>query len=290
MENGISTRQNEDMSISFLAAQRQLYNEAKRYSAISFIFSVLLPLVLAILQLFWKDVAYLNAMSYVLPIVSMFVALNLNKIVSQKKEKAADIQQQFDIHVFQMPWDDKLFGNKKSLTSEVAKKSIILLKQNGKRERLLNWYTDAAGKTEIENGIWICQKENYCWDVSLRKRFKYWSCVLVGFLVFVIFLLGIVKDESVVTLLWRFAFVVPMMQWLIETIKQLNSDIENLRELDGLINTFGNKTMEELQYIQSKLYAHRKSCYVIPNVFYRIYKNSDEEAAHHTAMLDVQEK
>ncbi|MFR2214458.1 MAG: S-4TM family putative pore-forming effector [Ruminococcus sp.] len=34
MSNGIATRQNEDNSIAMLAAQRQLYREAKKYNTV----------------------------------------------------------------------------------------------------------------------------------------------------------------------------------------------------------------------------------------------------------------
>lgn len=60
MSNGITERQNKDKYISYLAAQRQLYEE--------------------------------------------------------KRKTAAEIQQLFDIYVYQMPWDNRLFGSQKNLT------------------------------------------------------------------------------------------------------------------------------------------------------------------------------
>ena len=286
MNNGIVERQNEDKYIHYLAAQRQLYSEAKKIHSIGILFSVILPLVFALLQLLDSDNTYLNAVSYVLSILSMILSLLLGSYVENKKELAAEVQQHFDVYVYQMPWDDKLFGQQKSVTHIVAEKSKLLLRKTGERERLVDWYRPEIGTVSLEKGIFMCQKENYNWDVCLRKRFRSASFILIGILSISIFSIGIVKDESVIILLCRFAFIIPMFQWLFETVKQLNKDIKNLNELDELIRSSGSKSMEELQEIQSKIYIHRKSCYAVPNKFYEKYKDNDEDVAHREAMMD----
>ena len=286
MNNGIVERQNEEKYICYLAAQRQLYNEAKRLDGIEILFSVVLPLFFAALQLIISDNTYLNATSYVLSIVSMGISLLFGSYIDRKKEMAAEIQQHFDLYVYQMPWDNKLFGVQRNITHVVAEKAKILWKNPKEHERLANWYTTVAGTVDLKKGILMCQKENYNWDVNLRKRFRRLSVIVIIILTILVFLIGIVKNETVVMLLCRFAFIIPMLQWLFETVKQLNKDIKNLEELDGLISSSEPKNMDELQEIQSKIYIHRKSCYTIPNKFYDRYKNNDEDVAHRTALLD----
>lgn len=286
MNNGIVERQNEDKYISYLAAQRQLYNEVKSLDGIGILFSVVLPLLFAVVQLIISDNAYLNAVSYILSIISMVISLLLGSYVAQKKEMAAEIQQHFDVYVYQMPWDNKLFGPQRSVTHIVAEKAKLLFRKAGERASLANWYTTVAGTVDIKKGILMCQKENYNWDASLRKRFRLASSIVIGILTVLIFLIGIVRNETVVMLLCRFAFVIPMFQWLFETVKQLNEDIKNLKELDELIGFSGPKSMDDLQEIQSRIYIHRKSCYAIPNRFYERYKNNDEDVAHRTALMD----
>lgn len=286
MNNGIVERQNEEKYIYYLAAQRQLYNEAKRLDGIEILFSVVLPLFFAALQLIISDNTYLNATSYVLSIVSMGISLLFGSYIDRKKETAAEIQQHFDLYVYQMPWDNKLFGLQRNITHVVAEKAKLLLKNPKEHERLTNWYTTVAGTVDLKKGILMCQKENYNWDVNLRKRFRRLSVIVIIILTILVFLIGIVKNETVVMLLCRFAFIIPMLQWLFETVKQLNKDIKNLEELDGLISSSEPKNMDELQEIQSKIYIHRKSCYTIPNKFYDRYKNNDEDVAHRTALLD----
>ena len=193
MNNGIVERQNEEKYICYLAAQRQLYNEAKRLDGIEILFSVVLPLFFAALQLIISDNTYLNATSYVLSIISMGISLLFGSYIDRKKETAAEIQQHFDLYVYQMQWDNKLFGLQRNVTHVVAEKAKILLKNPKEHERLTNWYTTVAGTVDLKKGILMCQKENYNWDVNLRKRFRRLSVIVIIILTILVFLVGIVK-------------------------------------------------------------------------------------------------
>lgn len=286
MNNGIVERQNEEKSIYYLAAQRQLYNEVKKMDCIGILFSIVLPLGFVGLQFIISDYTYLNTLSYILSIVSMFVSLLGGCYIEDKKKTAAEIQQYFDLYVYQMPWDNKLFGLKRNISNIVAEKAKVLLKNPKEHEQLTNWYTTVAGTVDLKKGISMCQKENYNWDVNLRKRFRRLSITSIILLTVLIFLIGIVNNETVAMLLYRLAFVIPMFQWLGKTVIQLNKDIKNLEELDDLISSSELPSMDKLQEIQSKIYIQRKSCYTITNKFYDRYKNNDEDVAHRTALLD----
>lgn len=48
--------------------------------------------------------------------------------------------------------------------------------------------------------------------------------------------MGIWKNESAIHLLWRLAFIMLMLEWLLSTISQINTDIKKLKEVDELIN------------------------------------------------------
>ena len=100
-----------------------------------------------------------------------------------------------------------------------------------------------------------------------------------------VFMMGLFKNESVAQLLWRFAFIVPMVEWLLNTVKQINKDIEFMKELDYIINDDKSKTMDDLQDIQRMIYDHRKGCYAIPDCVYKFFKNNDEDKAHREASM-----
>ena len=63
MSNGIATRQNEDNSIAMLAAQRQLYRDAKKFNTSLVALSVWIPFALSVIILFipenkeWKCIS-----------------------------------------------------------------------------------------------------------------------------------------------------------------------------------------------------------------------------------------
>ena len=46
------------------------------------------------------------------------------------------------------------------------------------------------------------------------------------------------------------------------------------------------KTMEELQDIQKQIFDHRTKCYVIPDFFYKHYKDEDEDRMHRIASMN----
>lgn len=117
MSNGIVTRQNEDNSIAMLAAQRQLYRDAKKYNAVSVVLSVWIPFALAVIIWFIQENTEWRYASYILSMVFSFV---IDKYIEEKKQLAAFIQQKFDVYVYEMPWDKRIFGRDKNVDHEIA--------------------------------------------------------------------------------------------------------------------------------------------------------------------------
>ena len=81
MSNGIRLRQNEEHSIEMLAAQRQLYNDVKRYDWLSTALSVWIPFGMAIILLFIPEDSPVGIVSYMLSIVSACVSFIVDGIM-----------------------------------------------------------------------------------------------------------------------------------------------------------------------------------------------------------------
>lgn len=284
MSNGIRTRQNEEHSIEMLVAQRKLYNDAKAVHWISTALSVWIPFVLSILLVFVTQNSPLESVSYILSIISMLVSFGVDKYIKKRKELAASIQQKFDIYVYQMPWNERLFGKNKNLNHAIAEHSKSIMSKEDEKKTLYDWYTPIVDEKHINDGILSCQRENQWWDVGIRTRYRIACCVAIIVMTVIVFGMGIIRNEEVLTLLWRVAFIVPMLQWLIDTVKQLNEDIDNLKEVDEMINDERSKSLDDLQDIQVKIYEHRKGCFAIPDFFYKIFKDNDEDNAHRAAL------
>lgn len=285
MSNGIASRQNEDNSIAMLAAQRQLYRDAKKCNTVLVALSVWIPFALSVILLFIPENTEWRYASYILSIVSMVFGFAIDKYIEQKKQLAAFIQQKFDVYVYEMPWDKRIFGRDKNVDHEIATHSKKILNNQQEQKQLKDWYTPGVDKKNAIDGILACQRENLGWDVGLRKRFKFVSITLIIILFAAIFVMGLWKNERIIELLWRVAFITPMLKWLLDTIKKLNKDISTLQELDNDINNNETKTMEDLQDIQKVIFQHRKGCYAIPECIYNMFKDNDEDRAYREARM-----
>lgn len=285
MSNGIARRQNENSSIAMLAAQRQLYRDAKKFNTYLVIFSVWIPFILAVILLFIPENTGWKYTSYISAIVSMIVGFVIDKCIEEKKQLAAFIQQKFDVYVYGMPWDKRIFGKNKSISCEVVNYSKKILDNPEEYKKLQNWYTPEVDRKNITDGILACQRENYGWDIGLRKRFKFTSILFIVILCSGILLMGLLKDEKMAAVLCRLAFIAPMLTWMLNTVKKLDEDISTLREIDEEINNNETKTMEDLQDIQKLIFQHRKECYAIPECIYNIFKDNDEDRAHREARI-----
>lgn len=281
MSNGILNRQNENKSIAMLAAQRQLYRDVKNLNTFLVTLSVWIPLILSIILLFIpKENTCWKHTTYVLSIVSMICSFTIDKCIEQKKQLAAFIQQKFDLYVYKMPWDKRIFGKNKNVDYEVAIYSKKILDNSQEAEKLKNWYNPKVDEKNIIDGILSCQRENFWWDVGLRKRFRLLSIILIISLLIMILAMGLWNDDKIIELSFRFAFILPMLKWLLTVVKKLNKDIRTLEELDSDINDDEIKTMEDLQDIQKLIFQHRKGCYAIPEFIYKMFKDNDEDMVH----------
>ena len=165
------------------------------------------------------------------------------------------------------------------------KYSKSILNNNKEKQKLYDWYVAENDNKSLLDGILSCQRENYAWDIGLRKRFKTASIITVVILSLIVLAVGIINSEKLLTVICHMAFIAPMLEWLLSTIKDIDKDIESLNALDELINNDSNKSMEDLQDIQKAIFEHRKECYIIPSYLYNIFKNNDEDEAHRTASL-----
>lgn len=286
MSNGIGLRQNEERSIEMLAAQRELYGEAKIFNCLSVSMSVWIPFVLSIVLLFIPVDSPLRVISYILSITSAILSFIIDKVVRDKKKLAAMIQQKFDIYVYRMPWNERIFGKNKNLNDQIVIYSKKILNNYQEREALTNWYASSIDEKEIIEAILACQRENVCWDVGLRKRFVKGISLIIVLLCTLVFMMGIVCNESILKLLCRLAYITPMVKWLLSTVSQLRIDINDLDELDNSINESTIKSMEDLQDIQKCIFDHRIKSYIIPDFIYKIFKDSDEDRMSRIASMN----
>jgi len=107
----------------------------------------------------------------------------LEGIEAKKVKQAATIQEQFDVDLFNLPWNQVLVGDR--VSPELVSSAAASFK--GDREKLKGWYAD-TGNIPYPLGVLLCQRANLVWDWRLRRQYAWIVSILTVFL----FSLGIV--------------------------------------------------------------------------------------------------
>lgn len=274
MSNGIATRQNKEANIARLAAQRQLYRDVNSIEIANVILTVLIPAGFAILQdLTGKGKIVACILSFIM-LVSSFMLDNWQK---EKKKLAASIQQEFDICVYTMKWDSKLFGKRKNLDVEIAKASKKILGNEKERNLLENWYRKEVDALPLEEGIAACQKENFSWDAGLRKRYRSFLYRLLAVIFGVQICIGIRDSETIEAFLFRLLSFSSTLKWILKNLFGIYADLNRMEAIEQSVYSTEKKTMEELQFTQKEILENRKAVTKIPDWFYKIFRNNDED-------------
>lgn len=291
MSNGINNRQNEEKCIKMLAAQRTLYSKAKHIDSFAFTLSVVIPLIFSFFEIFidtevFQTILYyfdlsINSdvfcfVSYSLTVVLIVVSHMLDDFSEIKRETAAYIQQKFDTYVYNMNWNNLLFGNNRNADEEIETYSNRIFNNPRKKEELKNWYSPNVDSKDLKHGILLCQKENIRWDKNLRKRFIVLIKIITIIICSIVIILGFMKKDDILKCISRFAFIAPLLDWLYSSCKKIQKDIIMLKELQEIVDNDSDKQMSDLQEIQKLIYEHRKDNFIIPDWFYKLFKNSDE--------------
>ena len=277
MSNGIAERQNSEKNITRLAAQRQLYRDVGIINGVNIILSVIIPIGLVVIQETAADWTWAKPMLCVFSIVMLVVAETLSRRERQKKELAASIQQEFDVDVYQMPWDERLFGSRRNLNYEIAEASKKILDNTREKKSLCNWYAVGIDKLPINEGIAACQKENFNWDAGLRKRYRWFILGFLTLLVIVPIVLCLFEGQTVWELLIKVLIMFPACKWLFCTQRELEDDLRRMDSLERIVYSTNEKQMDSLQFTQKDIYMHRKAAVKVPDFVYKFFKDNDED-------------
>ncbi len=273
MEKGIRERQNESISIDYLAAQKRIYSESKRYDICLWIISVLIPIVYTIFEMTVLKGKAVNDIKYIIPIVSLLLYCPLKGQSQKLRNMAADIQQHFDLYVYKMNWNTFLFGKKKSVENLVKKKANLLKIEE--KNDLKNWYDldDEIRKNNEE--ILLCQLQNIGWDINSRKYYKTFNFFVLFAVLGILVLICYYLEYTVPVFFQQIWIFIPFFKWMWDVIQKLNININDLENIFSRVKMLDNINMYNLQFIQSYIYMHRKSCHKIPDCFYDLIKGNN---------------
>jgi SMODS-associating 4TM effector domain len=227
--NDISQRQNTQRGLDLLAAQRQLYSDAKTLQLVSIIIGVPVVIVWSILVAIFPQLAvYAGLWGIIAALLELLVFSRLQK---STQEKAAKVQQIFDCEVLQFNWESLNCGIR-------VEPELIIDALNRYRQKhlnyssLQNWYPPIVEQVPIHQARIICQRANVWWDAKLRRRYAKWVVIILITLTISVLLIGLIGGLNLEKFL--LAVLAPLMPAFVLGLRQYSEHNEAANRLDRL--------------------------------------------------------
>lgn len=278
----VSVAQNTDQAQRLVAAQSRLYTDAKRIHDIRIAIVVCLAIVTIVVALSFPSVR---------PVVGTVggVISFLWSVLGSGREKrcrahAAFVQEEFDTHVFGLPWNDMAAEHPSpTLIAEAA------TRYRGSRTR--DWYPD-TGAVARPLDILICQRSNLGWGSSMHR---FYAGILTGALLVLLLsasAVWLLVDLSALDVLT--AVMVPLLgpaRELIELIRAHRDNSESKSKIESKLMSLWNRSLQgphmldliECRRVQDRILASRQTNAHIPDWLDHMRRKHQETAMRTSA-------
>ncbi len=295
--NNICQNQNTQRALELLAAQRQLYSDAKKLQTISIVIVVPVVIVWSILvAIFPKLAVYAALWGTAALLLELLIFSRLQK---STQEKAAKVQQIFDCEVLQFNWENLNCGIR--VEPELIVDASNRYKQkNSNYSSLQDWYPIIVEQLPLHQARIICQRSNVWWDAKLRRRYSKWIVIILIALTVAVFLIGLVGGLNLEKFL--LAVLAPLMPAYILGLRQYVEHNEAANRLDRLrenaeilVQKAVNKrlTQHDLEMesysFQTQIYDNRRHSPLSFDWLYSRLRREDENQMNKGAETLVQE-
>ena len=266
----ILERQNSPANLQLLAAQRHLYAQAKKLQHWRMIGTVgiaaIAPLALLLVP---SSKPFMAVIGGLWLLVSRLVFEGLE---TKKVKQAANVQEQFDVTLFDIPWNRILVGDK--LTPELV--SAAHRAFSGDRDMLKNWYPD-TGNLPYPLDVLLCQRSSLVMDWRLRRHYAVGISVLTVLLFSAGVVLAVVTNQSLLD--YVLALLLPSLAALLRGVEvakkhfevaaekeKTEKEVSNLWE-SGLRDP-GSVSKEQCRHVQDCIYVFRSRGPLVPDQWY----------------------
>lgn len=248
--NQIPQRQNEPKQLQRLAAQRQLYSDAKSVFTAQIILAAPLAIVWALFVA--ANPAFKSVAAFWGIGVALIDFLWLTPRQKRLRENAAKIQEVFDCDVLDLPANDLKAGKKPDpeFIREYADRFAGTVPTY---ETFRNWYPPGVGTVDLDIARIICQRANCWWDAKQRRTYAGWIIAAVTVALIATVLIGVLGRFTVDQFL--LAVIVPLFPTLILGARQYAEQMEAANRLDRL--------KEHAERLWESIFAHPKDCELV---------------------------
>lgn len=271
-------KQNLDVNIDRLLAQRRLYSNAKIMQYILIAITVIIPVLIAFVTNFSNlridDTSWIYT---IYAIVVIFGEKILEIFIDRNKKTAASIQEKFDTNIFDIPENELL--NSVFIDHDIVRKYSKKDKLNAnKTSRVTNWYSTRIDCLQTNIAILFCQRMNICYDQNIKKKYNKLLISLSVLTFITLLIISLTNDFSLKKFIIE--VILPSIPILNFTYKEINQNIESVDNLQKLREIIENKLsslsrndtieIEELRNIQDRIFNNRILSPLIPDFIYKI--------------------
>lgn len=271
-------KQNLDVNIDRLLAQRRLYSNAKIMQYILIAITVIIPVLIAFVTNFSNlridDTSWIYT---IYAIVVIFGEKILEIFIDRNKKTAASIQEKFDTNIFDIPEIELL--NSVFIDHDIVRKYSKKDKLNANKiSRVTNWYSTRIDCLQTNIAILFCQRMNICYDQNIKKKYNKLLISLSVLTFITLLIISLTNDFSLKKFIIE--VILPSIPILNFTYKEINQNIESVDNLQKLREIIENKLsslsrndvieIEELRNIQDRIFNNRILSPLIPDFIYKI--------------------
>jgi len=273
--NDIPYKQNESHFIELLKAQRVAYSQCKSFQIFDIV-SLIIAIFFPLLALeFPNSQNVINAFG-VLWTIAYLITEGYRK---NKTAQGAVIQEQFDTELYQLKWNEILCKDKVNIDT------IQELSKKYKNNDLTNWYSKKIDTNlPRQIAVILCQRINFSWEITQRKTFVICLTFLVSIYYLVYVIIGLQNNigffDLLVLLSPSISFLVYCVLNILSLRTHIKSKSETLKFIDKKLEEYRQNrslpTAETLRQIQDVIFTERAVPEKIPDWYYRLKKNENE--------------
>lgn len=286
--NDIPKRQNEQLQLDRLAAQRLLYDRTREIKWRRFVIVFVTTFVAVIVTKFILHSEVL--MLLIAGVIWLFDFIVYRFFEEKRHDLAALIQEAFDCDVLDLPWNHYI-NESRPATDEVTRLAAKYDPEQYPDQPLTNWYSNEVGNIPLQYARLVCQKSNIYWDEKLRRKYNRY---IAGFLAVVLFFylaIAILFDFAILeSLAFIVAAFVPVLSVSVRELEHNWRSVTVLKETKERIDDLWQKIFYEgekrkdlrqaARAWQDSIYRHRRNSPVIPRKIYRRLRNTYEKVMY----------
>lgn len=280
--DSIATRQNDDEALRLLLAQRFLYRRAKRWQGARWIGLLILGVAAPFTSILVPGSAV--AVGAITGIWLFVGRTFLTAAEVRTMTKAAAVQEELDLYIFQMPETIGRASRPTIEDIELLVRDKQGLRVAARRERLVDWYDVDPSHLGAET-IAIAQRANAAYtDRLIRTAVIVWAIVSVVWLAILLTWSAISGLAFGLILLGVLFPVLPAVldvaDYLRSTWRAAHDRADLARTIESRLEDEESINGQELISWQTQLYDLRRTTPQVPDWLYKITRKRNEAAMH----------